>query len=50
MIKQIIAEKTFEKAIEDFAEKNKRNILVVKEFDGRAEVICSSSIAKKLQN
>ena len=49
MIKQITAEKTFEKAIEDFGEKNKRNVLVVKEFDGKAEVICSSSIAKKLQ-
>ena len=49
MIKQIIAEKTFEKAIEDFGEKNKRNILVVKEFDGRAEIMCSSSIARKLK-
>ena len=49
MIKQVVVEKIFDKAIEDFGEKNKRNILVVKEFDGRAEVICSSSIARKLE-
>ena len=49
MLNQVNAEKIFEKAIEDYGEQHKRNILVVKEFNGAAEVICSSSISRKLE-
>ena len=49
MTKQVIGDKMFTKAMEEYGEKNQRNLLVVKEFDGKAEVVCSSKIARKLK-
>ena len=49
MTKHVVADKVFGKAIEDYGEKSCRNVLVVKEFDKRAEIIVSTNIAKKLE-
>ena len=49
MTKHVIADKIFAKAIEDYGEKSGRNVLVVTEFDKRAEVIVSTKIARKLE-
>ena len=49
MTKHVIADKIFGKAIEDYGERSCRNVLVVTEFDKRAEVIVSSKIARKLE-
>ena len=46
---EVIADKVFGKAIEDYGEKSKRNVLVVTEFENRAEVIVSTNIARKLE-
>ena len=43
---KIIADKMLGKAIEEYVEKSKRTVLVVTEFDQRAEVIVSSRIKK----
>ena len=50
MTRQVIADKMFGKAIEDYGEKSKRNVLVVTEFDNRTDVIVSANIARKLEN
>ena len=47
MTKHVVADKAFGKVIEDYGEKSSRNVLVVKEFDKRAEVIVSANIAKR---
>ena len=49
MTKQVIGDKMFTKAMEEYGEKNQHKLLVVKEFDGKAEVVCSSKIARKLK-
>ena len=46
---EVIADKVFGKAIEDYGEKLRRNVLVVTKFENRAEVIVSTNIARKLE-
>ena len=46
---EVIADKVFGKAIEDYGEKSRRNVLVVTKFENRAEVIVSTNIARKLE-
>ena len=46
---EVIADKVFGKAIEDYGEKSRKNVLVVTEFKNRAEVIVSTNIARKLE-
>ena len=46
---EVIADRMFGKAIADYGETSKRKVLVVTEFDNRAEIVVSSKIAKKLE-
>ena len=46
---KVIADKVFGKAIIDYGERSRRNVLVVTEFENRAEIIVSNNIAKKLE-
>ena len=46
---EVIADRMFGKAIADYGETSKRKVLVVTEFDNRAEIVVSSKIARKLE-
>ena len=48
MTSRVIADKVFAKAVEDYGENTKRNVLVVTEFDNKSEIIVSNKVAKKL--
>ena len=50
MSKQVIADKMLMKAVENYAEKNNRDVLMVTEFDNSAEIVISSRIRRKLEN
>ena len=49
MTKQVIADKMLMKAVENYAEKNNRDVLMVTEFDNSAEIVISSRIRRKLE-